>query len=476
MFLIPPTLPPTPRANVDKAHSLLDRAIGESKVLHLPESCERFSRDESEAEGRVPDLVVLAETANDIQATLRAAQETRVPVTPRAAGTGRTGGAVPVAAGIVLDTTRMNRIIEIDRGDLVAVVEPGVVLKDLHSAVEREGLFYPPDPNSVDSCALGGNIAENAGGPRAFKYGVTRDYVLGLDAMLMGGTSLRVGRRTVKGVAGYDLTGLFVGSEGTLGVVSQITLQLIPKPETVYTLLGLFAAPKDATRAVEAIIGRGVVPRCLEFTDAGALEAIRTQGVGIDPSAGAMLLIEVDGDEGSCERDMERVGEACTDTGALEVLVAQDGTQRDKLWAARKELSRAIRNLAKNKLAEDVVVPRSRITDLLQTVERNGAKFGVRTLAYGHAGDGNLHVNFLWDEDDEIPRVQRCIEAMMHDVVAMRGTISGEHGIGVLKIPFLPIEQSPELISMQKQIKGLFDPDGLMNPGKIFAGGGHSAC
>lgn len=476
MYQLPPALPPTPQAHVDKARSLLDRSVGASKILYLPESCERFSRDESEAEGRIPDLVVLAESAEDIRATLAAAQEASVPVTPRAAGTGRTGGAVPVAAGIVLDTTRMNSIVEIDRGDLVAVVQPGVILKDLHSAVEREGLFYPPDPNSVESCALGGNIAENAGGPRAFKYGVTRDYVLGLDATLMGGTPLRLGRRTVKGVAGYDLAGLFVGSEGTLGVVSSMTLQLIPKPEMVYTLFGLFSAPKDATRAVEAIIQRGVVPRCLEFTDGGALEAIRRQGVGIDPAAGAMLLIEVDGDESACDRDMVKVGEACTEIGAIDVLVAQDGVQRDKLWAARRELSRAIRELAKNKLAEDVVVPRSRITDLLEAVERNGEKHRVRTLAYGHAGDGNLHVNFLWDEEDEVPRVQQCIEAMMRDVVEMRGTISGEHGIGVLKIPFLPIEQSAELIAVQRRIKDVFDPHGLMNPGKIFATDRHRGC
>lgn len=476
MFLVPPSLPPTPKDLVDKAHILLDRKLGPSKVLHLPESCERFSRDESEAEGRVPDLVVLAETLDDIRDTLTVSVEARVPLTARGAGTGRTGGAVPVAGGIVLDTTRMNQIKEIDRGDLVAVVAPGVILKDLHAAAEREGLFYPPDPNSWETCMLGGNIAENAGGPRAFKYGVTRDYVLGLETTLMGGTTLRTGRRTVKGVAGYDMTALFVGSEGTLGVFSEITLKLIPKPETVFTLMGLFGAARDATVAVEAMIRRGVVPRCLELTDSGSLDAMRAQGVGIDASARAMLLIDLDGDMTTCERDMERVGEACDEAKAIEVLVAQDASQRDRLWAARRELSHAIRNMAKNKLAEDVVVPRSRITDLMDAVERSGQEYGVRTLAYGHAGDGNLHVNFLWDDDEDVPKVHKAIEAMMRHVIEMRGTISGEHGIGVLKIPFLPWEQSAELIAVQKGIKDQLDPLGLLNPGKIFAPGGHKAC
>ncbi len=412
----------------------------------------------------------------DIQTTLQVAEQSGVPVTPRGAGTGRTGGAVPVAGGILLDMAAMNQIEEIDRGDLVAVVEPGVILKDLHSAVEAEGLFYPPDPNSLDSCALGGNIAENAGGPRAFKYGVTRDYVLGLEATLMGGTRLRVGRRTVKGVTGYDLTALFVGSEGTLAVFGEISLKLIVRPETVCTLLGMFSGVLDATRTVEALIRRGVVPRCLEFMDAGALAAIRAQGVGVDASAGAMLLIEVDGDAAACERDMLRVGEACEENKALDVLVAQDAAQRDRLWAARREVSRAIREMAKNKLAEDIVVPRSRITDLLESVARSSELFGVRTITYGHAGDGNLHVNFLWDDDADMPKVEHAIEAMMRSVVEMRARSAGNTESECSKIPYLHLEQSPDLIAVQQRIKDTLDPKGLMNPGKIFAQRPHRAC
>ncbi len=468
MYRIPSDHPPVDPARIQCARSELDRSLGPSKLLFSKESCERFATDESEADGRVPEIVVLAETPEDVQATLEVASRCRVPVTPRAAGTGRTGGAVPLCGGIVLVTLGMNRIKEIDVADQVAVVEPGVVLRDLHAAVEAEGLFYPPDPNSLDHCAIGGNIAENAGGPRVVKYGSTRDYVLGLDLCLMGGQSLRTGRRTVKGVAGYDVTSLVVGSEGTLGVVTEATLRLIPKPASVQTALAYFAHARAAAEAVQAMARCAVVPRCAELVDAAALQAIRSQGVAIDTRAGAMLLVEVDGDEQGCERDLQRVGDACTDAGALQVLVAQDASQRDRLWAARRELSPAIRRLAKNKLAEDVVVPRSRIGDLVGMVASISGRWGVRMLTYGHAGDGNLHVNFLWDDEDSVPAVQLAMDELMRGVLSLRGTITGEHGVGVLKRKYLAWEQSAGLIDLQRGLKKRFDPDGLLNPGKVF--------
>lgn len=476
MYTIRPELARVCPANVERAKILLDRRLGPSKVLTSAESCERFSRDESEAEGYPPDAVVLAESADDVRVTLEIAAQTEVPVTPRAAGTGRTGGAVPLCGGIVLATGAMRRIVEVNADDMLAVVQPGVVLADLHAEVESQGLFYPPDPNSLDNCAIGGNVAENAGGPRALKYGVTREYVLGLDAVLMGGTCLRVGRRTIKGVAGYDMTALLVGSEGTLGVITEVTLKLIPKPETVMTVLALFSDVRAAARTVPAMLCRRVVPRCVEMVDAGALAAIRSQAVAIDERASAFLLIEVDGDEAACERDLERVSDACDETGALDVLAAQSTSQRSRLWAARRELSPAIRKMARNKLAEDVVVPRSRIADLLKEVERMSESLRIRTISYGHAGDGNLHVNFLWDNDDEVERVKLGIEKLFATVIEMRGTISGEHGIGVLKAPYLHMEQSAELIETQRQVKAVFDPRGLLNPGKIFARSGHGAC
>ncbi len=468
VFRIPPDQPAVEPTRIEQARLRLDRALGPSKLLFAQESCERFARDESEADGRVPEIVVLADDEADVRETLAVALETGVPVTPRAAGTGRTGGAVPVCGGIVLATLGMNQIKEIDHMDQVAVVGPGVVLADLHAAVEREGLFYPPDPNSLETCAMGGNIAENAGGPRAMKYGCTRDYVLGLNLVLMGGQTLRVGRRTIKGVAGYDMTALVVGSEGTLGVVTEATLRLVPRPSHVFTALALFDSARDAASAVQALARRAVVPRCAELVDSGAIEAIRTQGVGIDPRAQAFLLVEVDGDEAACERQLEAAGDACVEARAFDVLVAQDVSQRDRLWRARRELSPAIRRLSRNKLAEDVVVPRSRIADLIDAVSRISSLHDVRMVTYGHAGDGNLHVNFLWDDEDAVPRVKAAIEAMLREVVALRGTITGEHGVGVLKRPYLGLEQSAELIALQRRVKSAFDATGLMNPGKVF--------
>jgi len=476
MLLSRSDVPRPSAAACDKARSLLERALGPSKVLTERDACERFVRDESEAVGVVPDAVVLAESADDILAALGVAREAGVPITPRSGGTGRTGGAVPVAGGIVLSTLGMKSIVEIDRREGIAVVQPGVILQDLHDAVEAEGWFYPPDPNSQASCALGGNVAENAGGPRAFKYGVTRDYVLGLDAFLIGGQRIRAGRRTMKGVTGYDVTGLLVGSEGTLAVFGDITLQLIPKPESVMTLMTLFSNVKQASAAVQEIIARGLVPRCIELLDATTLEAMRSAGNAIDANAGAMLIMEVDGDEAACERQAERVADACATAQVLDVLVAQDAAQREKLWAARRQMSHAVRKLTKKKLSEDVVVPRMQIGELLDRVARTSEQTGVRSLTYGHAGDGNLHCNYLWNEDEELPAVERAIEQLFRDVIELRGTLSGEHGIGVLKAQYLPLEQSAELITLQRDLKRVFDPQSLLNPGKIFPAGSHRAC
>jgi len=471
-----PDVPRPTSAAREKARRLLDQALGPSKVVTGEDACLAFARDESEAEGISPDAVVLAESADDILVALRVAREAGVPITPRAAGTGRTGGAVPVAGGIVLSTLGMKSIKEIDRRDGVAVVEPGVVLGDLHAAVEAEGWFYPPDPNSLADCCLGGNVAENAGGPRALKYGVTRDWVLGVEAFLIGGERLRTGRRTTKGVTGYDVTSLLVGSEGTLAVFGDITLQLMPKPAHVLTTMVLFSDVRAAGAAVETAVALGVTPRCIELLDASTLEAMRSAGNPIDTRAGAMLLVEFDGHEAACESDAERFGEAATKAGALEVLVAQDAAQRARLWSARREMSRAVRKLTKKKLSEDVVVPRHAIGALLEHVAEVGEREHVRHLTYGHAGDGNLHVNFLWDEDDEVPAVSRAIEALFREVVRLGGTLSGEHGIGVLKAPYLPLEQASDLIALQERLKAVFDPQGLLNPGKIFPAAGHRAC
>jgi glycolate oxidase len=461
---------------IDRAKAALERTLGSSKVLGDPNALAAYAGDESGCEPRVPDVVVLAATPDDVATTLAIAERERVFVTPRGAGSGKSGGCVPVHGGIVLVTLGMAAIKEIDRDELVAVVEPGVVLGRLHEAVEREGLFYGPDANSLDWCAIGGNVAENAGGPRAFKHGVTRDWVLGLELVTMGGERVAMGRRTKKGVTGYDVTGLVVGSEGTLGVVTEVTLRLAPKPERVATLLALFTDVRAAARAVSRILEARVVPRCVELLDGPTLAAVRARGVAIDAAAGAMLLLEVDGADVAVEREVERVGAACDEAGALEVLAAQDAAARDRLWTARRELSLATRAMARFKLSEDVVVPRRKMADLLDCVDRIAEGEPFRALTYGHAGDGNLHVNFLWDDPAARPRVDSALEGLFRAVVALRGTLTGEHGVGLTKAPYLGLEQSDALVALQRRLKRAFDPDGLLNPGKIFTGSGHRSC
>jgi glycolate oxidase len=455
---------------------MLERSLGPSKVRTDLARCESYATDESDIAVQVPDAVVLADCAGDIVRTLEVADAAGVPVTPRLGGTGRTGGAIPLAGGIVLVALGMNKIKEIDAVERIAIVEPGVITADLHAAVEREGLFFPPDPSSLKDCAIGGNVAANAGGPRAFKYGVTRNYVLGLGAVLMGGTRLQAGRRTTKGVTGYDVTALLTGSEGTLAVFDEVTLRLISKPAEVITLMALFQNVRLAALAVSSIVAEGLGPRCIELLDRGTLDAMRSHGVDIDQRAGAMLIIEVDGDAAACEQGAERIGQACTDAQALDVLVAQNEAQRARVWHARQELSPSVRALSRRKLSEDVVVPRQRIADLLDEVQKTSEKTGIRTVAYGHAGDGNLHVNFLWDDDADFPKVAQAVEQLFRDVVRMRGTLSGEHGIGVLKLPYLRLEQAEDLIALQRRLKHAFDPKGLMNPGKILPAPSHGPC
>jgi glycolate oxidase len=476
MLIAPPEVRLPSRDAVERAVVELDRRLGPSKVDTSDEARQAHARDDSAASGRLPDAVVLAHGRDDVALALEICEKHGVPVTPRAAGTGRTGGAVPVAGGIVLATNGMSNLVDIDRKDLIAVVQPGVVTGDLHAAVHAEGLFYPPDPNSLATCMIGGNVAENAGGPRAFKYGVTREYVLGLEVCLMGGRVLRTGRRTVKGVTGYDVTSLLVGSEGTLGVFTEITLRLVHAPTEIATVLALYPDVLTAALAVQRVIARGLVPRCLELMDAWTLEAVRRQNVAIDPRANAMLLVEVDGRHAPIDGVVEALGETLSEGGqAIDVVAAQDAAQRGRLWEARRMLSMATRNLAKYKLSEDVVVPRSRLVSLLDETARICEREDVRHLTYGHAGDGNMHVNFLWNEEDERPRVDRAIDGLMRATVALGGTLSGEHGIGVSKAAYLPLEQGRDLIALQQDVKRAFDPSGLLNPGKIFPTG-HLAC
>ncbi len=390
------------------------------------------------------------------------------------------GGAVPVPGGIVLATGGMNRLKGIEESDLLAVVEPGCITGHLHESVEARGLFYPPDPNSLDACALGGNLAANAGGPRAFKYGVTREYVLGMEVVLADGTILQLGRRTVKGVTGYDLTSLMVGSEGTLGVITEATLRLIAKPEAVATLLVFLPDHDTVARAIQQSITKRIVPRCMELLDSVALSIVKPQ-VGLDVPEGsrAMLLVELDGEAEQLDQIVATCGNTMIDAGALEVLVATSPSERAQLWRARRELSYTLRQQANHKLSEDVVVPRSQMAALLSRCRGLAERHEIVMPTYGHAGDGNLHVNFLWNHEDERPGVDQAIRSLFEEVVTLRGTLSGEHGIGIMKAPYLPLEQSPALIGLQERIKDVFDPRGILNPGKIFPASAkrfHGAC
>jgi glycolate oxidase len=414
---------------------------------------------------------VLATSREQVELVLRLAREHRVPVTPRGTGTGMTGGALPARGGIILSTERMTRIKEINEEDLLAVVEPGVICGDLQTAVEEQGLFYPPDPASLSMCSLGGNVAENAGGPRAFKYGVTREYVLGLECVLMGGEVIAPGRRTSKGVTGYDVTAAIVGSEGTFAVATEVTLKLLPRPPAVATLLAVFPDLIVAGQAVTRVIKLGARPRALELLDRLTLDHLRGRTpYRLPPGAGAVLICELDGEAEGLDAQLLRCAGACEQAGAVEVVIAQSEKERRELWETRRRANPLLKELHRHKIPEDIVVPRGSIPEMLRRVDTIAAEERVACATYGHAGDGNLHINLLLDDDEA--ETQRRAEAAVARVIRatldLRGTLAGEHGVGLLKSRFVPWEQAPPLLRLQRELKRVFDPDDLLNPGKIF--------
>jgi glycolate oxidase len=428
-----------------------------------------YGHDESDLGTTPADLVVLAETTAQVSHVLRTAQMHGVPVTPCGARSGKSGGSMPVDGGLVLSLERMKAIKRLSVEDLTAVVEPGVITGDLMKAAEEVGLFYPPDPNSWEWCTLGGNVAENAGGPRALKYGVTRDYVLGLEWVLPDGEVIRVGRQTIKGVAGYDLVGLFVGSEGTLGIATEITVQLLPRPRVVQTALLVFPGLQQAARAVTAILAGGILPRTLELLDDVSIRAVDGRGFNFPPGAGAAVLAEVDGSQADAVfAELAQLGEIAAAHGASETLLAEGDDQRERLWAARRIVSTALRSVKRHKLSEDIAVPRSRIPEVIDRLKAMGEELGLVVATYGHAGDGNLHANILFDSQDQRPTVELALHRMAELAVAVGGTITGEHGVGLAKRDLLPLEQSPGVLQLQRRLKMLLDPAGLLNPGKIF--------
>jgi glycolate oxidase len=420
---------------------------------------------------RQPDFAVFPQTSADIVEVMRVASEKSLPVTTRGSGYGYVGGCVPVTGGIVLGTQRMNRVKEIDGADFVAVVEPGVITGELQSAVRRKGLFYPPDPASLKHCSIGGNIATNAGGPRCLKYGVTRHYVLGLEVVLANGAIVRCGGRTHKNKTGFDLVGLFVGSEGLLGVVSEATLRLLPFPPARAVLSAGFRDMRAASKAIRAIFAAGFLPAAVEIADRFTLEAAREFRPGnAFPPGDAHLLIEVDGQRESVQAETRSVARLLRAEKATAIETATDERSCAKLWSLRRAFSESLRATGLKKLNEDVVVPRGRLVDLVDFARALQARSGFPVACFGHAGDGNIHVNIMVPNDNE-PEIHARAEAVLDElfakVIAWGGTITGEHGVGLAKMRWWDLALSEENRALHQTIKGALDSKRLLNPGKF---------
>ena len=419
----------------------------------------------------LPDMVAHPSSSREVSRLIVLANEAGFPVIPRGAGTGLTGGALAVDGGLIITTRRMNRIIEIDRDSLTAWVEPGVFNGELQTAAARYGLFFPPDPASMDYSTLGGNAAENAGGARAVKYGVTRDYVMALEVVMPTGEIVHTGSAAIKCVTGYDLTRLMVGSEGTLGVITKLLLRLVPIPEAVGTMLAAFPEIGAAARAVARIMSGRVTPSTLEFMDRTAVECVKDYLQEDIPSdVKALLLLEVDGSPSIVEEDARVLEQECLAAGALGVKSAREHEERESLWTARRALSPAIMKIRPLKINEDVAVPRMKIPDLITGIEELASRYDIIIVNFGHAGDGNVHVNLLLDPDDkdEVSRAQLAVKELFQLVVSLGGTLSGEHGIGIAKAPYLDIELESSAVDVMRKIKKALDPNNILNPHKTF--------
>ena len=460
-------------AHVDAAFVAAAAAVVGAGFVFQDEAARLRYGTDALKRGHPADLVVVPADTAEVAAIARLCHGAGVPIVARGAGTGYTGGAVPVQGGVVVSLERFDRILTIDRRNLLAVTQPGVITGSLQDAVEGVGLFYPPDPASLRECSIGGNVAECAGGPRAFKYGNTRRYVLGLEAVLVDGTVIRTGGKTVKNVVGYDLTQLLVGSEGTLAIVTEITLRLMPLPPARAALRATFASIAAAVDTVDRLVQRGVVPAALELVDRVSLDALGKY-LGGEPLAPAgtegLLVVEVDGGDAAVAHEIELVEAACRDAGATDVRRARDEAERQEVWRVRRELSYALRTVGAWKYNHDIVVPKGRIPELFQLVDRLRRESGLLIPAFGHVGDGNIHVNIMVDANDPETnaRVRATEQQLFEGVVALEGSVTGEHGIGFSKAKYMPLEVSPETIAVMRAVKQAFDPRGLLNPGKIF--------
>jgi glycolate oxidase len=449
----------------------LREAIGAEKVLSSPVDLIAYSFDGTFEQHR-PDVVVLPETNEDVVAVVKVAAQHKVPIVPRGMSSGLAGGAIPFNGGIVLSLTRMNRILEVDEENMVAAVQAGVVTADLQAEVEKLGLFYPPDPSSNRQSTIGGNIACDAGGPHCLKYGVTGDYVMGLTVVLPDGRVLVTGGKSIKNVVGYDLTSLFVGSEGTLGIITQALLRLMAKPQCVRTALTEFPSLNDASRTVNAILSAGIVPATLELMDETATACIEeAMRLGLPLDVEAMLIIETDGsDEEGVVREIEAAASICRENGAREVKVARDEAERITLWKARRSVSPSLARKAPNKLGEDITVPRSAIPEAIRRIKAISAEYGLPIVIFGHAGDGNLHPNILFNRRDpeQWEKVEQIVSEVFQVALDLGGTLSGEHGVGTFKLPYIEQALGPTSVDVQRRVKQVLDPQNILNPGKVL--------
>jgi glycolate oxidase len=447
--------------------------VGSESVAVDAESLALYAKDETEDFSFPPEVILKPVNTKQVSALLKLATRERIPVTPRGGGTGLSGGALPVFGGICLSMEKFNRILEIDQRNFQAIVEPGVITEKFQDAVESRGLFYPPDPASRGSCQLGGNLAECSGGPRAVKYGVTKDYVLGVEAVLPNGDIINAGGRVLKNVSGYNLTQLIIGSEGTLAVITKIIFRLIPLPKLRKVLLVAFPSAEDATEAVAAIFQQGITPSALEFMEKSAVKAAEASLGKSFPNgeAEAQLLVEVDGNyDESLSHDIEMIAGVVEQHKALDVLLAEDRQKIADVWALRRSMGDAVKSISVYK-EEDTVVPRAQLPALVKGVKQICSKYNITSICYGHAGDGNVHVNILKDKLDDASwakYLETAIREIFELTVSLGGTISGEHGIGYSQKSYLPIALSQQELKLMREIKRTFDPGGILNPGKIF--------
>ncbi|QCT94909.1 FAD-binding protein [Caminibacter mediatlanticus TB-2] len=457
---------------IDKKHiEYLKNIVGEDDIKTDKIHLRAYSYDATR-EHFYPDAVVFPENEEEISKILKYCNEEKIAIIPRGAGSGFTGGALPVNGGIVLALEKhMNKILEIDEKDMVAVVQPGVVNRKLQEEVEKKGLFYPPDPASMDYSTIGGNVSENAGGMRAAKYGLTKDYVMSLKAVLPNGDIIRAGKRTIKDVAGYNIAGILIASEGTLAVITEITLKLLPKPKIKKTYMGIFKNVEDAMNAVYKSLASGAMPVAMEFMDSLVVKALREKlGVDLPEWAGALLIGDVDGNvEEEINYQLGILENSFRENGCKEFKVAKDEKEANEIWFARRNASQSITIYGSKKINEDISVPRSRLPDALREINNISKKYGLVVPCFGHAGDGNIHVNVMVDKnnEEEIKKGYKAVEEIFKLVVDMGGTLSGEHGIGLSKAPFMKLAFNEAELNLFKRIKEAFDPNGILNPGKM---------